>query len=103
MTAVPPCSHDRARVVALLGALDADPEVNTLPWSALLSEPGDAPLPLEPSTIEDLRANVYLGICGGCGAAVVSARVHDPGRWTPASGPAWSTPWAALVRDGAGG
>src|SRR6266536_4802593 len=35
-----------------------------------------------------------------CGRLVVAVRMADRKRWTPEHGPAWTSPWTPLVRDG---
>jgi hypothetical protein len=53
-----------------------------------------------PEGLDGIKAHVSLGICSGCHRPVVTVRMGDHKRWTPEHGPAWSSRWTSLVRDG---
>ncbi len=103
MASPEPCSHDEAVVVAVLEGegekanVDGPPSDGLL-WSRLQNlnprPVGDLP------PTEQLRTSVYLGTCTACRRAVVSVRTWDHDQWSAERGPAWSSRWTALVRDG---
>lgn len=115
----PGCPHRTAYVVASIGDPGNDPDASGLPWNQL---PGgmleDAVVPqlagwtghnatdvlvrehLRPEGLDGIKAHVTLGICDGCHRPVVTVRMADHKRWTVQHGPAWSSPWTPLVRDG---
>jgi hypothetical protein len=115
-----PCPHRTAFVVASIGHPGSDdPDQRGLPWEPLphlgMDEPVVPPLAgwsgatatdalvrerLRPEGLDGIRAYVSLGICDGCWRPVVTLRMADFDRWTVEHGPAWSTRWTPLWRDG---
>jgi hypothetical protein len=88
------CPHPVAAVVASIGDPgNEDADARGISWH----EHGSVP-----AELQGIRATVALGVCGDCGAPVVSLRMADYERWTPEHGPAWTTPWMRLRRDGEG-
>jgi hypothetical protein len=82
------CQHAEAYVEARIGV-----EAGT-PWQVL--DPGQRDL-------DGIHATVALGVCGQCASRVVSVRAFDVENWTPEHGPAWTSRWTRLVRDGESG
>jgi hypothetical protein len=87
------CPHPAAHVSAT---------TDSAPWGYVDPAPG-APLRDhrgQTADLDSVRVAVSLGVCSQCSAPVVSARmaVHD--HWTVDHGPAWTSPWTQVVRDG---
>lgn len=86
------CPHDAASVEAYIGNPGTDDVASRgLPWEVLAPEQRD---------LDGLRAYVALGVCDNCNSRVVSVRTWDPENWTIEHGPAWTSRWTRLVRDG---
>jgi hypothetical protein len=85
-----------------------DPDASGLPWDQLPDHHNDlvgdvSQLLREHFRAEGLdgiKAHVSLGICSGCHRPVATVRMGDHKRWTVEHGPAWSSRWTPLVRDG---
>lgn len=87
------CPHDDAQIEAYIGSPGAEDDADRgLPWEVVAPEQRD---------LDGVRAVVSLGICAGCGSRVVSVRTWDHENWSPEHGPAWTSRWTRLVRDGA--
>jgi hypothetical protein len=86
------CPHEATYVEATIGGQPSDhPADAGLPWQVLHPEQED---------LDGIRVTVSLGACGACGSRVVSVRSWDAENWTPEHGPAWTSAWTRLVRDG---
>jgi len=98
------CPHPAARVVAGIGDVgEPDADRRGLTFDVL---PDAGPSPLadhqgrEVALTSGVRATMSLGVCAACLAPVATVGVADYDNWTVEHGPAWSTRWARLVRDG---
>ena len=94
------CRHETANIVAILGEPDQNIGARSgLGWSEL--DHAGQPIETALGDVADLKASVFLGVCSTCSAPVVTVRTWDAPHWTVEHGPAWSTPWTAVVPDGA--
>jgi hypothetical protein len=84
------CRHVQAYIVAVVG----DPDT-PLDWAEL-----DLARPTELDDLAEHHVSVCLGVCAECGATVVGVRTSNHVRWTAEHGPAWSTRWTPLLRNG---
>lgn len=86
------CPHEGAIVEAYIGDPGGDdPDTRGVPWEVMAPEQRD---------LDSIRSYVALGVCPVCSSRVVSVRSWDPTIWTPDHGPAWTSRWTRLVRDG---
>lgn len=83
------CPHEEAVVEAHIGGSAQDPP--GVAWEVLAPEQRD---------LDGVRATVTLGVCASCSSRVVSVRAWDQDSWTTEHGPAWTSRWTRLVRDG---
>jgi hypothetical protein len=98
-----PCPHDSAHVVASIGGAHLGLDVvGGVPWDQFADEYLDQHLRerFRPEGLDGIQATAYLGTCADCGRLVVAVRMADRKRWTPEHGPAWTSPWTPLERDG---
>ncbi|OZM69889.1 hypothetical protein CFN78_28100 [Amycolatopsis antarctica] len=86
------CPHAGAYIVATIGDPgNDDPDARGIAWD---------PLDEAPPELDGIRITGSIGVCGDCGAPVVTVRMADYKRWTAEHGPAWSTLWTRPIRDG---
>lgn len=89
------CTHEVAYGVAHIGDPgNDDDEARGIPWT---------PVVADATELDGIKITGSIGVCGDCGAPVITVRMADYANWSPVHGPAWSTPWTRPIRDGEGG
>jgi hypothetical protein len=98
MAPIPDCPHQAVHIVAALTVGGQAPDDDKLGWSPL--DDTGPPRLSDLGVLDGHAASVYLEVCAACTATVISVRTWDQAHWTAEHGPAWSTPWTPLARDG---